>query len=213
MSQSTLLRLMTLLSPAFPVGGFAYSSGLEQAVADCLVSNPGTLQDWLEAALQAGALRNDTILLSLANRGTQNEANELAIALAGCHERYLETTAQGDSFIRAVEAAGLPCPRFAGPVAYAVAVGAVSAMQDIKVEDAICAFVHAWMSNQIQCAIRLGILGQNGGVALLAHLETAIAAMATQLADANENDLGSNTFLADISSMRHETLYSRIFRT
>ena len=167
MIQTQLLRLMMLLSPSFPVGGFAYSSALEQAAADGLVSNPDELGDWLEATLQSGSLYNDAILLVQAHCGQIDEANEMALALAGSKERYLETTAQGAAFVAAVRAANLPCPALPEPIAYSISVGAVAAVQDIAAEDAVGAFLHAFLSNQIQCAIRLGITGQNGGVALL----------------------------------------------
>lgn len=213
MSQTALLRLMLLMSPSFPVGGFAYSSALEQAAADDLVRKSHELGEWLEAALQSGSLRNDAILLVQAHRGDLVMTNELALALAGSNERYQENTAQGAAFVSAVKAANLPCPALPEPVTYSVAIGAVAAVQDIAAEDAVGAFLHAYLSNQIQCAIRLGITGQNGGLALLAMLETRIAAIASELASSTIEDLGSNTMMADVSSMRHETLYSRIFRS
>lgn len=213
MIQTQLLRLMMLLSPSFPVGGFAYSSALEQAAADGLVSNPDELGDWLEATLQSGSLYNDAILLVQAHCGQIDEANEMALALAGSKERYLEATAQGVAFVAAVRAANLPCPALPEPIAYSISVGAVAAVQDIAAEDAVGAFLHAFLSNQIQCAIRLGITGQYGGVALLAQLENRIAGLSSGLAASTLDDLGSNTIMADISSKRHEALGSRIFRT
>ena len=137
----------------------------------------------------------------------------MPLALAGSKERYLETTAQGAAFVAAVRAANLPCPALPEPIAYSISVGAVAAVQDIAAEDAVGAFLHAFLSNQIQCAIRLGITGQNGGVALLAQLENRIAGLSSGLAASTLDDLGSNTIMADISSKRHEALGSRIFRT
>ena len=218
MSQTALLRLMLLLSPSFPVGAFAYSSGLEQAVADGLVTDAAGLEGWLLAALDGGSIRNDAILLAEAHRvAASNEAlqsvADLAAALAGSKQRHMETLAQGAAFVDAVKATALALPDFADPPAYPVAVGAVGSMQGLEPAQTIAAYLHAFASNQIQCGIRLGVLGQNGGVALLARLEDGIANAADEYAASTLDDLGSNTLMADISAMRHETLYSRIFRS
>lgn len=218
MSASPLLRLMMLLSPSFPVGGFAYSSGLEQATADGLVADGKTLEDWLRAAIDGGTLRNDGVLLVCAHRAAHEPAElaqitALASALAGSAERQLETMAQGAAFVAAVKASGLPFPALPDACPYPVAIGAVSGLHNIAAADAAAAFLHAFVSNQIQCAIRLGVTGQNGGVTLLARLEPEIAAQAAELGETTLDDLGSNTVMADIAAMRHEALQSRIFRT
>ena len=106
------LPLMIWLSPAFPVGSFAYSHAIEWAVEAGDLPNAGALQSWLTDLLQHGAPRNDAIILAAAWRaagdadmGALAEANNLALALAGSRERYLETTAQGDAFMIAIRAA------------------------------------------------------------------------------------------------------------
>ena len=219
MSQSTLLRLMTLLSPSFPVGGFAYSSGLEQAVADQLVTDNTTLGDWLVSIVQRGSIWNDAVLLAESHRRVGNgksiaEIADLAEALAGSKERHLEQQNLGSAFIDAVKASGLIMPPSIGDrAAYPVAIGAIAAAQGLDLESALGAFLHAYVSNQIQCAIRLGVLGQNGGVALLASLEPVILETARQANLSTLDDLGASSLMADISAMRHETLYSRIFRS
>lgn len=214
MSQTALLRLMMLLSPSFPVGGFAYSSGLEHAVADAMVTDAESLGNWLEAALASGTAWNDALLLNAAHGADDlTDIAALALALAGSKQRHLETLNLGMAFADAVTAAKLPCPGLPGGIAYPVAIGAVAAANGITAESAIAAFLHAFVSNQIQCAIRLGVTGQNGGVALLASLESAIAKTAARAAQSTLDDLGSNTLVTDITSMRHETLSSRIFRS
>jgi urease accessory protein len=218
MSQTTLLRLMMLMSPSFPIGGFAYSAGLEQAVQDGLVRDSATMGTWLGTTLQAGAVWNDAVLLS-ATYAQLHSPEELRIitnlaeALAGSKERLSETLNLGCAFVDAVKAGKLPCPVLPKAVAYPVAVGAAAAANGIAVTDACAAFLQAYTSNQIQCAIRLGITGQNGGVALLAELETIISTVAERAALSTLDDLGTSTILAEIMTMRHETLYSRIFRT
>jgi urease accessory protein len=217
--KSTLLRLMTLLSPSFPVGGFAYSSALEQAVADQLVADSVTLGSWLRAIVQNGALWNDAVLLAESHRMVCRDAPlsdvaDLAESLAGSKERHLEQQNLGGAFIDAVMASGLRLPTALGSrTAYPVAVGAIAAAQELDLESALGAFLHAFVSNQIQCAIRLGATGQNGGVALLAGMEPLILDTAKRAHLSTLDDLGASSMMADISAMRHETLYSRIFRT
>ena len=219
MSQFTLLRLMTLLSPSFPVGGFAYSSGLEQAVADQLVTDGLTLGGWLLCIVERGSIWNDAVLLAESHRrvgdGTSiSEITDLAEALAGSKERHLEQQNLGGAFIEAVKASGLFMPSLIGErAAYPVAIGTIAAAQGLDLKSALGAFLHAFVSSQIQCAIRLGVTGQNGGVALLAGMEPAIAHTAARATLSTLDDLRSSSLMADISSMRHETLYSRIFRT
>jgi urease accessory protein len=219
MSQSALLRLMLLLSPSFPVGGFAYSHGLEQAAADGQVRDAQSLREWLASLLNHGSQWNDAVLLAEAHRRVAagqglSETAELAAALAGSKERHLEQQNLGNAFISAVKAGGLPTPDGLGDnAAYPVAVGAAAAAHGIEALSALTAFLHAFVSNQIQCAIRLGILGQAGGVRLLAGLEADIAGVAVRAVSSSLDNLGSNSSAAEIASMRHETLYSRIFRT
>ncbi len=219
MSQYTLLRLMTLLSPSFPVGGFAYSSGLEQAVADQLVTDSETLGDWLVSIVQRGSIWNDAVLLAESHRRVGNgtsisEIIDLAEALAGSKERHLEQQNLGGAFIDAVKASGLIMPLSIGErAAYPVAIGAITAAQGLELESALGAFLHGYISNQIQCAIRLGVLGQNGGVALLSSFEPVILETARRANLSTLYDLGASSLMADISAMRHEALYSRIFRS
>jgi urease accessory protein len=219
MSHAALLRLMTLLSPSFPIGGFAYSHGLEQAAADGWVSDADGLGNWLSQLLRSGSAWNDAVVLAEAHRcagapEALRSVAELAEALAGSRERHMESQNLGAAFITAVVSGGLDAPAALGDTAaYPVAVGAAAAAQGLGCAETASAFLHAFASNQIQCAIRLGILGQAGGVRLLASLEADIGDIAVRAAASTMDDLGSNTIAAEIASMRHETLYSRIFRT
>jgi urease accessory protein len=219
MSQTALLRLILLLSPSFPVGGFAYSHGLEQAAADGQVRDAEALREWLSGLISQGSQWNDAIILAEAHRRASagealGDLLELAEALAGSKERHLEQQNLGGAFISAVTAGGLAMPEsLCERASYPAAVGASAAVQGIDAVNALTAFLHAFASNQIQCAIRLGILGQAGGVKLLAALEAEIADTALRAVSSTLDDLGTNTFAAEIESMKHETLHSRIFRT
>ncbi|MDQ1186779.1 urease accessory protein UreF [Agrobacterium larrymoorei] len=215
----SLLRLLAWMSPAFPVGAFSYSGGLESAVADRRVTNAAGLSDWIALSLQRGALWNDAVMLSEAWNGfaddvVLNEIAELSRALAGSAERYRETVLLGDAFVDAARA--WPSPVFDRlPVSptYPVAVGAVAAAHEIALEDVLAAYLHSGLSQLISAGIRLGVAGQKDGVAILARLEEAVAEVAARASTATLDDLGSATIIADTAPMRHEVQGTRLFRS
>jgi urease accessory protein len=214
-----LLRLVTWMSPAFPVGAFSYSGGLEQAVHDGLIADAPALARWLAALICHGSSWNDAVLLAESYRAYGDPlrleaARELAEALAGSRERHMETTLQGEAFLAA--AAHWPhraLETLTGAVAYPVAVGAVAGAHGTGLEPALAAYLHATASNLVSVAIRCGVTGQKHGVGVLAELEPVIAETAAKASSSTLDDLGSATILADISALRHETMHSRLFRS
>lgn len=214
-----LVRLMTWLSPAFPVGAFSYSGGLEQAVADGDVSDAQTLRDWLLSLLAHGTLWNDAVLLAAAHRAFDDaerlaEVAALAEALSGSAERHLETMLQGGAFVAAATSWPHPVLDALGEAAaYPVAVGAVSAAHGIGAQAALAGFLHAVAANVVSVAIRCGVIGQKNAVSVLAGLEADITALAAEASGSTLDDLGSSTIRADIASLRHETLPTRLFRS
>ncbi len=218
-ANEALLRLMTWLSPAFPVGSFSYSHGLERAVHDGLVGDRDSLAGWLRQILEVGSGWNDAVLFCESWRrardgGDIGDLGELAEALAGSGERHLEATLQGSAFLKAAGAwprtrcADLPagCP-------YCVAVGAIAGAHDIPLGSALSAFLLAFVSNIVQAAIRLGVTGQKGGVAVLAALESSLLDTTIRAAITSLDDLGSAAVMSDVMSMKHETQHSRLFRS
>jgi urease accessory protein len=214
-----ILRLMTWLSPAFPVGGFSYSHGLERAVHDGLITDRDTLERWLASLVDIGSGWNDAVLFAEAWRrasdyGDLKELSKLAEALAGSRQRHMETTLQGAAFVLA--ASGWPNPvldTLPANCAYCVAVGAVAGAHRIALADALAAFLQAFAANLAQVSIRLGVTGQDGAVRTIAALEPLVLATAARAARSTLDDLGSATFLSDIMAMKHETQYSRLFRS
>lgn len=213
----SLLRLLSWLSPAFPVGAFAYSHGIERAIHDGLIHDRATLADWLCDLLTAGSGWNDAVLFAEGWRdasagGDGAAAAELAGAMAATRERHMETTLQGAAFAEAV--AAWDDHAIEGRLApYPVEVGITAARHHIALEPALNAYLHAFASNLIQAAVRLVPLGQRDGVAVLAALEDAILTTAGRAARSTLDDLGSAAFRSDIMSMKHETQYSRVFRS
>jgi urease accessory protein len=219
------LPLFLWLSPAFPVGSFAYSHGLEWAVEAGDVADLRSLSDWLADLAAFGAPRLDAALFAAAHRAAEaedwrglNEINELAVALAGSAERRLETTAQGGAFRLAARAAWdcealARVPKPGEAIAYPVAVAAAAAGHGVDRRRAGEAFAVALFANLVSAAVRLGVVGQTDGQRVLAGILPDLAAMAREAADATLEDLGACALRSDIAAMRHETQYSRLFRS
>ena len=211
-----LLRLMSWLSPVFPTGGFAYSAGLERAVADGLVRDGAGLKDWLSGLLAHGSPWNDAVLMAESHRAAAEHARlqdiaELAEALSGSAERHGEAMRQGRSFLDAASGWFEPGTLPSSAMPLAVAVGAAAGQAAIDRETALAAYLHAWVSNQLQAAIRLSVIGQQGAARILAALEAEIAGIARRAATSTLDDLGTIAFAAEIASLNHETLQPRLF--
>jgi urease accessory protein len=223
---AALYRLMTWLSPAFPVGAFSYSSGIEWAVEAGDIADAASLREWLAAMLTDGSGFCDGVFLAQAHRAASANDNaglreiaELAAAFVPSRERQLETSTQGRAFIDIARAAwacdGLDelISACDGPLVYPVAVGVVSAAHKIPLAPAMHAFLHALVSNWISAGARLVPLGQTDSQRILAALEPVVVATASRALQASLDDLGSATFRADLASLRHETQYTRLFRS
>ncbi len=211
MSASSLARLMAWLSPVFPTGGFAYSAGLEQAVADGLVRDEDTLRSWLETLLTRGSFWNEAVLIAGAYNQEQRVAqlSALAASLAPSAERHRETLDQGAAFLDAASAWGdHTLPR---ETPLPVAIGTVCRQSGLPLADTLTATLQTLVSNQLQVTIRLSLIGQTGAARLLAALEPTVLATAEKTVRATLDDLGGAAFLADIMSARHETLEPRLF--
>jgi len=223
---AALYRLMTWLSPSFPVGAFSYSSGIEWAVEAADIGDAASLRDWLVSMLAAGSGFCDGVFLAHAHRaaasaddGGLRDIAELAAAFVPSRERHLETSAQGRAFIDIARAAwncdGLDrlVSRCDGAIVYPVAVGLVSAAHAIPLPPTMHAFFHAVVSNWISAGARLVPLGQTECQRMLAELEPIVVLTGKRALEASLDDLGSATFRADLASLRHETQYTRLFRS
>jgi len=226
LSAAALYRLQAWLSPAYPVGAFSFSSGLEWAVEAGDVNDAATLQRWLAVILTEGSGVCDAVFFAQAHRAVEQSDDEalaavaeLAVALAPSKERHLETTAQGSAFLAATRAAW-PCAALdrlvavsPGPCAYPVAVGAAAAGHGIPVAPALAVYLHALTANLISAGVRLIPLGQTDGQRVLAALEPVIAAASARALATPLDEVGSAAFRADLASLRHETQYTRLFRS
>jgi urease accessory protein len=226
LTSAALYRLMTWMSPAYPVGAFSYSSGIEWAVDAGDIGSAETLCKWLATMIRQGSVFCDAALFAHAHRTAAAGDDkalaavaELAAALAGSKERFLETTAQGQAF-RDITQAAWPAPAldrltaaWDGAVAYPVVVAAACAGHGIALAPALDAFLHGVVSNLISAGVRLIPLGQTDGQRVLAALETEIAQTAVRAGTIALDEIGSTAPRADIASKRHETQYTRLFRS
>lgn len=213
-TDTQVLTLVQWLSPAYPVGAFAYSHGLEAAVQTGAVRDADDLQDWLGDVLASGSGRNDCILLRVAYSCADVQAleavNETGLAFAASAERQLESAMQGAAFGQTTGAIwGGEGPA----LIYPVAVGAAAARAGIDVTLTAAIYAQAMAGNLVGAAQRLMPLGQTAAQRILAALTPLCERVARDTDGATLDDLHSSAFASDIAAMRHETQQPRIFRT
>jgi urease accessory protein len=217
-------ELFLWLSPAFPVGGFAFSHGLEKLVEDGIVADRASLSAWLTDLATSGSLHNDLLLLAEAWRAVQANdparflaVAELAAALQPGAERQLESLTQGRGFGAACTAAwevpSLALLAHSNRLAYPIAVGAAAADRNILLAPTLEAYALGFCSNLMSAAIRLSVIGQFDGQRVLADLLPILKAAARDAASGTLDDLGGACFASDLASLAHETQHVRLFRS
>jgi urease accessory protein len=206
---ASLLMLLNWMSPTFPIGSFAYSHGLEQAIADGRVTTQDDVQSWITDLLQTGSGWNDAVLFA---QCWHSDPNELALALAGSAERYSETTQLGRNFNIAASV-WTGDEQQATIMAYPIAAGLACKRMNIPQNQALAAYLQGFCSALVSVAVRLVPLGQTSGLRVLRNLAPLISTTANRAVTSTLDDLGSNCIAAEITAMKHETLEPRIFRT
>ncbi len=217
-TSAQILTLSQWLSPAYPVGAFAYSHGLEAAADQGWLRDGADLEAWLQEVLEHGAGRSDALFLAAAwhaNAAADLVAELAAIdatacAFAASQERLLETRQQGRSFGLVTEA--IWGAQLAG-LTYPVALGAAAAAEGLPLELTQVMYLQGFLSNLVAAGQRLLPVGQTEGQQILQRLSCRLPAIADQTCDGDLSQLSATAFLADIAAMKHETQRSRIFRT
>lgn len=210
MISADYLRAVQYLSPAFPIGAFAYSQGLEYAISAELVTDSASLQDWIAAQLAHGSARVDAILLAHARGGDVQELVDLAYALASSAERDLELREMGRAY--AAQMAQLGGADFPA-LPLNVAIGLSTQQLDVPTPDILTLFLQGFAAQMVSVGVRFIPLGQSAGQAVLASLGPQILQTAHDAATASLDDIASATIGADMASMAHETMEVRIYRT
>lgn len=214
-------ELMVWLSASFPVGGFAYSQGLETAVEKRWVTDRATLASWLNGTLEHGSLRNDLIFINLIRRADDHARIDalvdLAVAMQPSAERHGEAVLQGRSFVQAYEAAwqagSCPFAERPGTITLPAALAVAARQHDIPAPATLEAYAIAFLNNLISAAIRLGVVGQFDGQRVMADLLGPVRSICAGALRATEDDLGAATWGADLASLLHETQTTRLFRS
>ena len=209
-----ILTLSQWLSPAYPVGAFAYSHGLEWAIREGLVADAVTLKSWLAGVLAEGSGRADAVALAMTHRAATTdevcEVNRLARAFAASAERIRESERQGAAFSATTRAVwGLDLP----DLMYPVAVGRAAGLKGIEAEPTVAIYLQSFASNLVSAAVRLVPLGQTDGQTALAALAPLCRRMAAEALDSGPDDLWSNAWASDIAAMKHETQQPRLFQS
>lgn len=219
-------RLALWFSPAFPVGGFAFSHGLEWAAEKGWVGDRASLEAWLVDLLTLGSIGNDLVLAAAAWRAVASgddaalrQAADLAIALQPSAERHLEAVTQGGAFLAQIEASW-PCDAVArlqalrmGEIAYCITAGVAAAGHAVPLHALLTAFGLAAAGNLVSAAVRLGIVGQTDGQRVLAALVPVVEAAVRRASAAKLEEIGSACWRSDLASLQHETQYTRLFRS
>ena len=222
-------RLATWLSPAFPVGAYTYSSGLEYAVEAGMVGDGDALLDWVAGIVREGSGRVDATLFRQAHAAAMaGDMERLAgiaewgDAMRATSEAALESSAQGEAFLATLREAwphdGLDdlaamLSAMGRKPAYSIAVGAACGFHGVALQPALTAFLHAVAANLVSAGVRLIPLGQTEGQRITAALEPIVAEAACATLERDITDIGAATAMVDWTSMRHETQYTRLFRS
>lgn len=226
MTNDQLLRLLAWLSPAYPIGAYTYSHGLEAAIEAGLAGSADALADWLETVLAHGSGLSDAIFLGQAWQAVAAGADDRleglaarAMAFQPAAELRLETAQQGRAFLDATVKAW-PCPALERLQAmtlpalpYPIAVGAACAGHGIRLRWSIGGYLHGVAANLVSAGVRLIPLGQSAGLAVLARLEPVIAGVVDTALESGLDDLRSAVPMVEWCAMRHETQYTRLFRS
>jgi urease accessory protein len=224
-ADDALYRLLTWTSPSYPTGAYSYSHGLEWAVEAGEVRDVATLVDYIDAMLARGGGWIDAVLFARAyecahDLAAFDEIADLAAAFRGSAETALESHQQGGAFL-AVTRRAWPHPMLDAfaerrsdlPVAHGVAMALACAAHGIARESALPAWLHATAANLVSAGLRLIPLGQTDGQIATARLASRIAATAADAMATPFDDLGTAAPLLELCSIRHETQYTRLFRS
>jgi len=214
-----LLALLQLASPGLPVGGFAYSQGLEKAIEDGVVHDATTARRWIEDVLTLSLARFEAPVWLRAwdawksgDHAAFARWNDECLAARETAELRAETMQMGVSLVRVMPALGI-APPTCSPIAFPMAFAAACAALDLDREAGLAAYLWAWAENQVLVAVKSVPLGQMAGQSLLAELHGVLDAAVRSAVACDDESLGSAAVRYAIASARHESMYSRLYRS
>jgi urease accessory protein len=226
-SPQTLLRLMWLASPALPVGGFSYSEGLEAAVDAGLATKEADAGDWLLAQLCLAQARADLAAAAQAHRAWSDgdtaragALNAWVLATRESAEFRLQAEQMGRSLVewlrngeQASDARVAACAALAPAPTWPVADALATVLAQAPAREALLALAFGWAENMAQAAMKAVPLGQAAAQRMLARLAQAIPAAVEEALACDDDARQAHAPMLAILSARHETQYSRLFRS
>ena len=220
LTDNNLLKLMTWNSPNFPIGSFVYSHGLEYSVEIGLVNDQPSLVNWIEGIILFGSGRVDASLLKAAytafekeNYSLLNKIVERADTQKSTKEFSLESKTQGSAFLKTLIKICPNLEKIKREPAFPVSFGVACSIFNIPMRQSILVFLNSIVSNLVSAGIRLIPLGQIAGQKSIISLEEVIIKATSKAMKRYIEDFGSAALIVDWTSMKHETQYTRLFRS
>lgn len=220
-TDTALLRLMQLSSVSLPIGGYAFSQGLEYAIETGWIKKSQQVSEWLEQQLSYSIAQTDLPLLKLAMAAAETgddkrlmQCNDLALACRETRELRLTDSAMGEAMNRLLVSLGVsqPLPT-SGELSFVVLFGIAAQNWRIDYPTAALGFLWSWLENQVAAATKLVPLGQSQAQLLLGELQPLLPQAITRAEQVNEDEIGNGLQGLAIASAAHETQYSRLFRS
>jgi urease accessory protein len=206
-----LAKLLQLASPALPVGAYSYSGGLEAAVEAGVVHDAASAEQWIGDVLEFSVARMEAPML-LRMMKNQEHWNETFLASRETAELRAETVQMGYSLNRLLKDLGLgevPVADPSFPAAFAYA----AAQWQIEPDAALQAYLWAWLENQVMAAVKAIPLGQTDGQRILLLLGNRIEGLVKETHKIQDEDICNFAPALALLSAKHETQYSRLFRS
>jgi urease accessory protein len=218
------VRLLHLASPALPIGAFHFSQGLEYAVDAGWIADEPAAREWIVGVGAASLATLDLpVLVRLEAAWTSGDVdgvrrwNAFLIACRETAELRLEDRHLGGALLRVLAELDLRTDVFAtreAPgVAYATAFAFACASWNVAPLAMLETYAWTWAENQVLAAVKLVPLGQSAGQRILHAVSGRIGAWAARALGLTDSDIGISTSLAAVASARHETQYTRLFRS
>ena len=218
--QTALLRLMQLVSPALPVGAFAWSQGLEYAVEAGWVTDRQSCGSWIDGILDGSFGRTDLPAFFTTHRALLDGDDEVPARQARQLTAYRETAEArledeqlGRAMARVLAGLGVPDVTPATREPQAVLLARACVHWQISAEAGALGYAMAWAEQQVTAAIKLVPLGQSEGQELLLALGPQITRVVQEAAELPEDEFGSLCFGQAMAGCWHETQYTRLFRS
>lgn len=219
----SLLHLMHLVSPALPVGAYAYSQGLESAVDQGWVNSLDSAEQWMRACLNTNLAYLDApVFLRLCEAWEKNNLqdvkkwNQFLQASRESSELLLEDIQMGEALFRLLKDLNIPAAvdwTLEKNTSYATAFALASSHWNIDARQALQGFLWSWLENQVAAAIKLIPLGQTQGQHLLVNIIGDIGKVIESASALKDDELGWSLPRLAMASMQHEAQYSRLFRS